>query len=307
MHREAGIPFPDKLCAALGDLGRWFLPIWGLPSDCSPPSRRGQAMHSTQWQQHDLLPGPAHRLVQSCAVALHEQIYEVGPGTGSLTGPMLETGARVVAVEIDGQRVRSLGERFRDACARDQLRVVNGDACTFTPPFTQPWRVIANPPFQHTADLLRHWLLCPPAAGMPYAIDLLIQAQAAQKLSAGSGAWTRSSVLLHLAGLPRQGMRLSRSVVQPPSRVDLAHWSWRCHHDPLDVPTLRAVDYILQQAFRGDHRVRQALRSVATPAILKRQGRDHGWDPDGPARAVPPQAWLELTRFLLHIKRIPSQ
>lgn len=263
-------------------------------------------MHAADWQQHDLLPEPAQRIITACAVRPGERIYEVGPGGGALTGLMLAAGAQVLAVEIDGQRVRSLTERYHTKCVSDHLRVVNADACQFIPPFTQPWRVIANPPFQHTADLLRRWLLDPPEAGMPYAIDLLIQAQAAHKLSAGAGSWTRSSVLLYLVGAPRVGMRLARNAVRPAARVDMALWTWRCHQSPLDSRTLRAVDLLLEQAFRGDHQVRQALRGLATPTILKRQGREHGWDPDGPARAVPPLAWLELARFLLSINRLPG-
>ena len=42
------------------------------------------------------------RIVAAAQVSADDVVLEVGPGLGSLTLGLLETGARVVAVEIDG-------------------------------------------------------------------------------------------------------------------------------------------------------------------------------------------------------------
>ena len=42
-------------------------------------------------------------------------VYEVGPGTGALTKPILEAGAKVVAVEIDPERAAGL----RQHCSKE--------------------------------------------------------------------------------------------------------------------------------------------------------------------------------------------
>src|SRR5829696_714980 len=43
-----------------------------------------------------------------------ETIIEIGPGRGALTGRLLETGARVIAIEFDRDLVSHLREQFAD-------------------------------------------------------------------------------------------------------------------------------------------------------------------------------------------------
>jgi 16S rRNA A1518/A1519 N6-dimethyltransferase RsmA/KsgA/DIM1 with predicted DNA glycosylase/AP lyase activity len=65
-----------------------------------------------------------------------------------LTTPLLAAGARVVAVDPD----RVLGSRLRRACPGAELVCV--DARAFRWP-TEPFRVVANLPFVHAADICR--------------------------------------------------------------------------------------------------------------------------------------------------------
>jgi 23S rRNA (adenine-N6)-dimethyltransferase len=154
-------------------------------------------MSGQHWQQHDLKPGPARDLVDRSGISAGERVWEVGAGLGNLTAPLLQAGAQVQAVELDARRCAGLRDRFAEAIADGSLQVLQGDALRLSPQ-QGPWRVVANPPFQHTAALLRAWLLKPGSAGSPSAIDLLIQTQAAGKLAGRPGAQTRSSALLGL-------------------------------------------------------------------------------------------------------------
>ena len=138
------------------------------------------------------------------------------------------------------------------------------------------------------------WLLESAAVGYPPAMDLLIQHQTALKW-VGKGRWTKTSVLLRLLGTPHLRQRLRRNDVTPPARVDLSWFTWRAYpaEDQPDHAALQRVSQLIDLAFKGDHSVRQALRGVATGPILKRQGKMHGWDPDGPPRV----AWLRWRNF----------
>ncbi|MBU8922357.1 MAG: 16S rRNA (adenine(1518)-N(6)/adenine(1519)-N(6))-dimethyltransferase RsmA [Bacteroidales bacterium] len=51
-------------------------------------------------------------------------IMEIGPGTGALTGPLAEKGARIAAFELDRRLSKELGERFAGS---DNVEIVEAD------------------------------------------------------------------------------------------------------------------------------------------------------------------------------------
>ncbi len=81
-------------------------------------------------------------------------VFDIGAGFGRLTRPLLETGARVIAVEIDAKLARSLERRYPDA------RVVCGDALRIPLP-RRPFSVVANLPFAISTAMLRRLLGTP--------------------------------------------------------------------------------------------------------------------------------------------------
>jgi 16S rRNA (adenine1518-N6/adenine1519-N6)-dimethyltransferase len=60
-------------------------------------------------------------------------IYEIGPGGGALTGPLLDAGHPVLAVEKDPVLCELLRERFAAPWAEGRLALVEGDALENTP------------------------------------------------------------------------------------------------------------------------------------------------------------------------------
>jgi 16S rRNA (adenine1518-N6/adenine1519-N6)-dimethyltransferase len=73
-----------------------------------------------------MIDGNLLRLVAEAGEAGHEDlVIEVGAGTGSLTGLLLERARRVVAVEIDRDLVGILREQFE---GQSKLKLIEGDA-----------------------------------------------------------------------------------------------------------------------------------------------------------------------------------
>ena len=56
-----------------------------------------------------------------------ETIIEIGPGRGALTGRLLETGARVVAIEFDRALIPQLREQFAGSA---NFTLIEADALT---------------------------------------------------------------------------------------------------------------------------------------------------------------------------------
>lgn len=116
-------------------------------------------------------PGTVRRIVREAAVTADTRVLEVGPGLGSLTLAILETGATMTAVEIDppvAQRLPHTIDTYMPD-ARNRLTVINKDALALTsadlPEFSgdEPFTLVANLPYNvatpdhpDAAGTLRH-------------------------------------------------------------------------------------------------------------------------------------------------------
>jgi 23S rRNA (adenine-N6)-dimethyltransferase len=160
-----------------------------------------------RWGWHPLLESWAQRIVDSAQVRSGELVLDLGAGHGALTRCLVRAGARVVAVELHPRRCALLRSRF----AGDPVEVVEADLRCLRPPH-RPFRVVANPPYHLTTDLL-HLLLGRDTALV--AADLVLQRAAVRELVAGRGpAWWRRRWRLS------EGMPLPRSAFASPPTVD---------------------------------------------------------------------------------------
>ncbi len=78
-----------------------------------------------RWGQHFLVrPETARRIVDAARVGTGDTAFEVGPGEGALTRPLIERAGRVLAVEIDPMRADALD---RELSGRPSFRLLRGD------------------------------------------------------------------------------------------------------------------------------------------------------------------------------------
>lgn len=245
-------------------------------------------------QQHDLRPEVAGRLVRGAGIRPGERVLDAGAGRGRISAALLAAGARVTALELDPERVAELHGAFAAEIADGRLEVIPGDLRRWHAGFRGPWRVVANPPFNLTAELLRRWLLDPEP---PHELDLILQRETAQKLTGREGSHTRTSALVACAGRADVAAFLRRDATDPPSRVDMAAWRFR-RHDDARSEMLVEVDALLARVFAGPHTVADALRGIASAVQLRRQAAEFGWDPQAHPRTIAPRAWPPLARLL---------
>ncbi|WP_288784128.1 16S rRNA (adenine(1518)-N(6)/adenine(1519)-N(6))-dimethyltransferase RsmA [uncultured Cutibacterium sp.] len=128
------------------------------------------------------------RIVSLAQVGAEDRVIEVGPGLGSLTLGLLETGAEVIAVEIDevlaSQLPHTVAERMPDAA--DRLEVVVSDALDVQAvPGPQPTALVANLPYNVAVPVLLHMLaVCPQwSTGV-----VMVQSEVADRLVAAPGS-----------------------------------------------------------------------------------------------------------------------
>lgn len=116
-------------------------------------------------------------------------IMEIGPGLGALTRKLLDSGAKVIAVELD----KRLADYLQNNLRHPELQIIQGDACRIdilrlvkencgSPSSSQiKWRCIANLPYSITSPFIAKMieLPCPPSDML-----FMLQMETGQRLAA---------------------------------------------------------------------------------------------------------------------------
>lgn len=223
----------------------------------STPSRHRAKHRLGQNFLHD--EGVRDRIVAAAEVGPDDQLLEIGPGRGFLTGALIGAGpARVVAVELD----RTLAP-FLDVLTTvhpDRFSVVWGDFLK-TPWATlgldpaRPVKVVANIPYYITTPILLQLLQAdrlakePLAAITPLAgrIILMVQWEVAQRLMAKPGGKDYGSLTLiaRLAAEVEIVTRVPAAAFKPRPAVDSAVVMLKPRRAPAvdvaDTPTLSRI------------------------------------------------------------------
>jgi 16S rRNA (adenine1518-N6/adenine1519-N6)-dimethyltransferase len=180
--------------------------------DVAPTKKLGQNF------VHDA--NTVRRIVRLASVTAGEQVMEVGPGLGSLTLGLLETGASVIAVEIDRRLAAALPGTARDFLgdAADRLDVVTGDAMTAAVPGA-PTRLVANLPYNVAVPILLRLLADVPSLETGV---VMVQAEVGERLAAppGSKIYGGPSVKAAWYGAFRLAGTVPRGVFWPVPNVD---------------------------------------------------------------------------------------
>ncbi len=145
------------------------------------------ASGNARWGWHRLAPTWADRIVADAGISPGDLVVDIGAGAGAVTAPLVAAGARVIAVELHPQRLALLRDRFAD----DDVVVVRADAVDLRLP-RRPFRVVANPPFAATSQVLKRLL---GHGSRLVRADLVVQRAAAHRWAAGrapgAGRWAR--------------------------------------------------------------------------------------------------------------------
>ncbi len=236
--------------------------------------------------------GPAQTLVRHAGVAPGDRVYDLGAGTGLITSALVAAGARVVAVERDPNLARKLRTRF---AAAPGVTVLETDLAEVR--FRAPFKVVANPPFNCTAALLRRLLAGAPA---PESAALVLQREAARKW-----AGIPRATAVSLTATPWFELRVAepfrRRDFTPAPAVDVAMLSIARRTRPdLDENLRAAWGAFVRHVFgRGRGDARGAFRNLVSHLQWRRLSTRLGLAADARLAELAYDDWLAIFRFTL--------
>ena len=203
------------------------------------------------------------RIVQTAGVQRGETVLEIGPGLGSLTLGLLEAGASVIAVEIDGRLAEQLPHTVRLMQPGTSLTVVHADALRVMELPGAPVRLVANLPYNVSVPVLLHLLEHFPSLTSGI---VMVQAEVGHRLAAdpGSKVYGAPSVKASWYGTWRTAGQVSRMVFWPMPNVDSILVRFERHEQPGTEAERLATFQLVDAAFQQR---RKMLRQALVPVL----------------------------------------
>ncbi|MEM8936621.1 MAG: 16S rRNA (adenine(1518)-N(6)/adenine(1519)-N(6))-dimethyltransferase RsmA [Pseudomonadota bacterium] len=184
--------------------------------------RYGLAAKKTLGQHFLLDLNITRKIVRLAEIDDGDHVIEIGPGPGGLTRALLETGARVTAIERDERCIAALEEL--SAANKNRCRVIEADALSVDETGllddAEAVKIVSNLPYNISTELLIKWL----RAGPPLwrSMTLMFQKEVADRILAdpGNKTYGRLSVIAQAASKPRRAFDLPARAFSPPPKVD---------------------------------------------------------------------------------------
>lgn len=163
-------------------------------------------------------------IVAAAELTRRDTVFEVGPGTGTLTVELARRAGRVIAVELDRRFEPLLGQAVGSL---PNVEIIWDDILRI--PLLNPpplkgggkgggFKIVSNLPYQITSPFLWKFL----SDDGPDLIVLLIQKEVAERIAAKPPRMSLLAVLVQSFGTVEIIRQVPRSAFYPPPRVDSA-------------------------------------------------------------------------------------
>jgi 16S rRNA (adenine1518-N6/adenine1519-N6)-dimethyltransferase len=233
------------------------------------------------------------RIARLSGVGTGDRVVEIGPGLGSLTLALVETGAEVVAVEADDRLLPVLD----DVLAGTGARVVPGDALAVNwddvlgPDDGRPWALVANLPYNVAATLVLDLLDSVPRITR---MLVMVQKEVGERLAApaGSGAYGIPSVKLAYRATASVVAQVPATVFVPRPRVASVLVAIERRTGP---PTPADPDALFVLVRRAFNQRRKMLRRSLAGLVTAEAFASAGVDPSQRPEELDVVAWGRLT------------
>jgi 16S rRNA (adenine1518-N6/adenine1519-N6)-dimethyltransferase len=242
-------------------------------------------------------PNTVRRIARLAEVGPQSSVLEFGAGLGSLTLALAETGARVVAVELD----RYVLPVLRSVVEPVGVEVVEGDAMTLDVGALLAergggsWSLVANLPYNLATPLVFRALVEVPAVER---LLVMVQREVGERMAAGVGHPAYGSVSVRVAYFAISSIagRVPASVFIPRPRVESVLVRMERRSVPAVDPALVSYERLaaVVRAGFGQRRkmLRRSLAGVVQPEAFERAGIR----PDARAEELTVEEWGRLAQ-----------
>ncbi len=160
-------------------------------------------------------------MVKAGEISEKDTVLEIGPGQGALTEKLLETGAKIIAVEKDDRLIEFLKEKFAKEISSEQFKIIHGDILDLDLNFltANSYKLIANIPYYITGLIFRKFLS---GSIQPEKIVILVQKEIADRIIARDGKESLLSLSVKVYGNPKKIMKVEKEHFSPKPKVDSA-------------------------------------------------------------------------------------
>jgi 16S rRNA (adenine1518-N6/adenine1519-N6)-dimethyltransferase len=164
----------------------------------------------------------AERIADAAKLSPNSVVFEIGPGTGMLTRPLLQRAGKVIALEADYELFQKLQTDFASEIAEKKLELIHGDIRTYplntTTALNRGYEVVANIPYYLTGEIFRMFL---EAKNQPRSMTLLVQKEVAERI-ARSKKESVLSLSVKAFGTPKYEFTVPHGAFSPAPKVDSA-------------------------------------------------------------------------------------
>jgi 16S rRNA (adenine1518-N6/adenine1519-N6)-dimethyltransferase len=202
-------------------------------------------------------PKALDRVVAAAELTGRETVLEIGAGLGSLTCRLARNARRVIAVEYDRRLIPVLEEVVGSV---ENIELVSGDFLSLDLAGLlgqEPYRVVANIPYNITSAVIRRLMEMPQAADR---VVLTVQQEVAERVVSGPGAMSLLAISVQLYGIPTIVARIPGKAFYPQPKVDSAVLSIDIYSEPQVPGELIGTVFMLARA--GFSQKRKQLRNA---------------------------------------------
>lgn len=238
-------------------------------------------------------------IVSAIAPRAKEMLFEIGPGEGALTLPLLAAAGRLTAIELDTDLIPDLRKR---AASIGELEIIHADVLKvdFTALARERGaarlRIAGNLPYYISSPILFH---CVEHAAVIEDMHFMLQKEVVDRMAAvpGSKVYGRLSVMLQLACRVEPLFVVPPQAFRPPPKVDSAVVRLR----PLPPEEQHDADpSVLYGVVRAAFSQRRKTLANALKSLMDRELIvQAGIEPGVRAETLPPAAFVRLAKLLV--------
>src|ERR1035437_46992 len=158
-------------------------------------------------------------MIKAGEISAGDTVLEIGPGKGALTEKLLETGAKVIAVEKDDRLIEVLEEKFADQMQNGAFHLVHADILDVDLSVlglkNHNFKLIANIPYYITGLIFRKFL---EGNVQPTKLVMMVQEEIADRIIARDNKESLLSLSVKAYGIAKKVMKVDQENFSPADR-----------------------------------------------------------------------------------------